>query len=154
MKWLAMVRAEPRTSRVWNLWLRDVRTGALTRLTNYSFGQTWNASWFPDSKLICYSHEDRLVVLDITTRAARIFESPQRGHLVRTPAVSPDGTRIIFQVHKDGVWLLDLTDGSLRRVLDDASAEEFSWDPRGSRVAYHSHRDGTWRIWLMTAPSA
>jgi WD40-like Beta Propeller Repeat len=153
MKWLAIVRGEPARPRVWNLWLREVRTGALTRLTNYRFGQTWNASWFPDSKLVCYSHEDQLVVLDITTRAARAFPSPRRGHLVRTPAVSPDGAMVIFQVHGDGVWLLDLSSGSMRRVLDDPSAEEFAWDPRGTRVAYHSRRDGSWRIWLMAVPT-
>jgi WD40-like Beta Propeller Repeat len=153
MKWLAIVRGEPARPHVWNLWLREVRTGALTRLTNYRFGQTWNASWFPDSKLVCYSHEDELVVLDITTGATRAFPSPRRGHLVRTPAVSPDGTMVIFQVHRDGVWLLDLSSGSMRRVLDDPSAEEFAWDPRGTRVAYHSRRDGSWRIWLMAVPT-
>ena len=154
MKWLALVRAEPKHPRVWNLWLQDLQSGALTRLTQHRFGQTWNASWFPDSKLVCYSHEDRLVVLDITTRRARVFPSPKRRQLVRTPAVSPDGTRIIFQVYKNGVWLLDLTNGSMRRVLDDTSAEEFAWDPRGEHVAYHSRRDGQWRLWMMTAPSA
>jgi WD40-like Beta Propeller Repeat len=153
MKWLAFVRGEPGHTRVWNLWLREIRTGAMKRLTNYRFGQTWNASWFPDSQLVCYSHEDRLVVLDITTRAARAFRSPRQGHLVRTPAVSPDGTLVLFQVYKDGVWLLDLSSGSMRRVLDDPSAEEFAWSPDGTRVAYHSHRDGSWRIWLMPAPA-
>jgi Tol biopolymer transport system component len=92
-------------------------------------------------------------VLDITTRAARAFRSPRQGHLVRTPAVSPDGTLVLFQVYKDGVWLLDLSSGSMRRVLDDPSAEEFAWSPDGARVAYHSHRDGSWRIWLMPAPA-
>jgi hypothetical protein len=154
MKWLALVRAEPARPRVWNLWLRDVRSGAMTRLTQHQVGQTWNASWFPDSRLVCYSHEDRLFVLDIATRRAREFQSPRRGRLVRTPAVSPDGTRIIFQVSGDGVWLLDLTNGTMRRILDDKSAEEFAWDPQGKHVAYHSHRDGRWRLWMMAAPSA
>jgi Tol biopolymer transport system component len=153
-KWMAFVRGEPTRPHVWNLWLREIRTGALTRLTNYSFGQTWNASWFPDSTRICYSHETALVVLNLTTRTARSFSSPLRGRLVRTPAVSPDGRRVIFQVHKDGVWLLDLANGAMRRVLDDPSAEEFAWDPHGTRIAYHSRRDGSWRIWLMPAPSA
>ena len=154
MKWLALVRAEPTRPRVWNLWLRDVRSGAMTRLTQYQLGQTWNASWFPDSRLVCYSHEDRLFVLDIVTRRAREFQSPRPGRLVRTPAVSPDGTRIIFQVSGDGVWLLDLTNGAMRRILDDTSAEEFAWDPQGKHVAYHSHRDGRWRLWMMATPSA
>ena len=153
MKWLAFVRGEPGHTRVWNLWLREIRTGAMKRLTNYRFGQTWNASWFPDSNRVCYSHENRLVVLDVTTGNTYAFRSPRPDRLVRTPAISPDGERVIFQVQKDGVWMLDLADGSMRRILDDPSAEEFSWSPDGTRVAYHSHRDGSWRIWLMPAPA-
>ncbi len=153
MKWLAFVRGEPGHNRVWNLWLREIRTGAMKRLTNYRFGQTWNASWFPDSNRVCYSHENRLVVLDVTTGNTFAFRSPRPDRLVRTPAIAPDGERVVFQVHKDGVWMLDLADGSMRRILDDPSAEEFSWSPDGTRVAYHSHRDGSWRIWLMPAPA-
>jgi hypothetical protein len=151
MKWLAFVRAETRHPRVWNLWIRDVRTGQLTRLTSYRFGQTWSASWFPDARRICYSHEDRLIVLDLLTRSSRTFRSPRPKHLVRTPAVSPDGRRVIFQVHHDGGWLLDVDTGRMRRVLDDETAEEFAWDPGGRRIAYHSRRGGRWQLWLMPA---
>ena len=70
--------------------------------------------------------------------------------MVRTPAVSPDGRQIVFQVFRDGVWMLDLATGTMHGVLDDPSAEEFAWDPSGRRIAYHSRRDGEWRIWLLT----
>jgi Tol biopolymer transport system component len=57
----------------------------------------------------------------------------------------------MFQVFRDGAWLLDLTTGSMQRALDDPSAEEFTWAPDGRRVAFHSRRNGEWGLWVMSA---
>ena len=149
MKTIAFVRGEPKNRKVWNLWQRDLASGAVTRLTNFRSGQVWGASWFADSHRYAYSHDDRLVIADRDGRALAAFSSPMRGRLLRTPAVSPDGSRIVFQVFRDGVWIVDVASGQMRRVLDDPTAEEFAWDPDGRHVAYHSRRDGQWRIWLM-----
>jgi Tol biopolymer transport system component len=149
---LAFVRAEPLRSSVWNLWMYTLAGGGLTRVTSHSIGQMWGASWFPDGERICYSHEDRLVVRELATGREQAFPSPVRRRLVRTPAVSPDGTRVVFQLRRDGIWLLELSDGIMRRLLEDPTAEEFSWHPSGDRIAYHSRRDGEWRIWVMSAP--
>jgi Tol biopolymer transport system component len=149
---LAFIKAEPDRARVWNLWLLDVVTGDLKRHTGFRSGQVWGASWFPDGRRIAYSHEDRLVLLDLQSGVDEILESPIKGRLVRTPAVSPDGRRIVFQVYRDGAWLLHLLDGRMRRVLDDPSAEEFAWAPDGRRIAYHSQRDGHWGLWVVTPP--
>jgi Tol biopolymer transport system component len=92
------------------------------------------------------------VVSDLTTGRGEIFPSPVAGRLVRTPAVSPEGGRVVFQVFRDGAWIVDLDSGAMRRILDDATAEEFAWHPLGHRVAYHSRKDGEWRIWV-TSPS-
>ena len=148
---LAFIKAEPDRARVWNLWLMNVATGELQRHTSFRNGQIWGASWFPNGYRLAYSHEDRLILLDLHSGADEIHESPVKGRLVRTPAVSPDGRRIVFQVYRDGVWMLDVATGATRRVLDDVTAEEFAWDPDGQRIAYHSRRDGQWRIWLMFA---
>lgn len=153
MRAMAFVRAEADRPHVWNLWRLDRATGQQTRVTNHRYGQTWGASWFPDSRRLCYSHEDRLVVLDTETGETRVFPSPLRGRLVRTPAVSPDGRRVAFQVIRNGVWLLDLNEGAMRRLIDDPSAEEFAWSPEGRRIAYHSRRTGEWRIWIAAAPA-
>ena len=149
---LAFVRAELGRARVWNLWLLDLASGEMRRLTFYRVGQMWGASWFPDGSRIAYSHETSLHVLDLSTGGGERFASPVRGRLPRTPAVSPQGDRIVFQVHGDGVWMLELADGSMRRILADPSAEEFAWHPSGGRLAYHSRLDGRWGIWIAAAP--
>jgi Tol biopolymer transport system component len=149
---LIFIRAEPDRPQVWNLWLLNFEAAEMRRLTAYRFGQTWTASWLPDGHRICFSHEDRLIVRDLDGHSIREYPTPVARSLVRTPAVSPDGRHVMFQVAGSGAWLLDLRDGSVHCVLSDPTAEEFAWSPDGRRVAFHSRRDGEWRIWLM-APS-
>jgi Tol biopolymer transport system component len=146
---LAFVKGETANPQVWNLWTTDLKTGATRRLTNHRYGQPWGGSWFPDGQRIAYSHEDRLIVLDLNSSSPRVYKTPVKGRLVRTPSVAPDGRRAIFQVRRDGAWLLDFKDGSMRRILSDPTAEEFTWAPDGTRVAYHSRQSGTWGVWVM-----
>jgi WD40-like Beta Propeller Repeat len=149
-EWLAYIRAEADNPSVWNLWVQSAAGGSARRVTTYRYGQTWAASWFPDDRRIAYSHEDTLMVMDLQTGEATRYRTPVKGQLVRTPAVSPDGMKIIFQVFRHGAWLLDLADGSMQRVLTDPTAEEFAWSPDGRRVAFHSRRDGQWGIYVLS----
>jgi Tol biopolymer transport system component len=149
---LAFLRAEPGRPGVWNLWLLDRDSGRQTRLTSFRRGQVWGGAWFGDGRRIAYSHEDRLLIQDLASGQVREFASPLPRRLVRTPAVSPDGRWIMFQVFRDGAWLLDVERGVMQRVLQDATAEEFAWSPDGRRVAYHSQRSGGWNLWTMAAP--
>jgi Tol biopolymer transport system component len=155
-KHLAYVRAETNHPNVWNLWLSSLDPSRADRgaylpaqrLTNFAYGQTWAASWFSDGRRICFSHEDTIVTLDLVSGRSQEFKSPVKGGLLRTPAVSPDGTKVIFQVFRHGAWILDLENGSMRCVLTDPSAEEFTWSPDGRRIAFHSRRDGEWGIYV------
>ena len=148
---LAFVRAEQDDPKVWNLWTVDLDSGETQRLTSNSTGQPWGGSWFPDGRRIAYSVDDHLIMHDLESGKDKVFTSPRKGQVVRTPAVSPDGRRVIFQIHRDGAWLLDLQDGSMRKVLADPTAEEYAWSPDGRRVAYHSRRSGQWGVWLMAS---
>ena len=148
---LTFVKAEPDRPRVWNLWVTDLETGESTRLTSHQVGQPWGAAWFPDGERIAYSHEDRLIVRTVDGRNEQVYPSPRKGRLLRTPAVSPDGRKVVFQLYRDGVWMLDLDDASMRRILSDPTAEEFTWAPDGRRLAYHSRKTGEWNVWLMAA---
>ena len=147
---LAFVRAEPDRTNVWNLWTLHLESGEMRQITRHSSGQPRGGSWFPDGR-IAYSHEDRLIVHDLETGAERAFPSPIKGRLVRSPAVSPDGRRIVFQVDRDGTWLLDFPGGRARRVLEDPTAEEYTWAPDGKRLAYYSRRTETWAVWVMAS---
>jgi hypothetical protein len=148
---LAFLRAEDDRPSVWNLWLLDLEAGEMTRLTRHKYGQVWGGAWFPDGRRLAYSHEDRLILLDVGSGRATSYASPIKGRLVRTPAVSPDGRWIIFQVFRDGAWLFNVETASMQRVLNDPSAEEFTWDPGGNRVAFHSRNRGGWGLWVMAA---
>ena len=150
-KRLAYIRAERGNPRVWNLWVQSLDERLPRRVTDYSYGQTWSASWFPDNRRICYTHEDKVVVRDLSTGQARQFASPIAGRLVRTPAVSPDGSKVVFQVFRNGAWLLDVGSGSMRRILSDPAAEEFAWAPGGDRIAFHTLRGGQWGIHIIAA---
>jgi hypothetical protein len=148
-EWLAYIRAEAGDSSVWNVWVQRAAGGNARRLTNYQSGSTSAASWFPDDRRIAYSHEDTLIVMDFQTGETTRYQAPVTGGTLRTPAVSPDGTRIIFQVFRRGAWLLHLADGARQRVLTDPTVEEFAWAPDGSRFAFHSRRDGQWGIYVL-----
>jgi dipeptidyl aminopeptidase/acylaminoacyl peptidase len=148
---LAFIRGTgPLPLDVWNLWTLDLSTGETRQITRNNIGQPWGGSWFPDGQHIAYSHETRLVIHDLENGTERAFDSPIKGRLVRTPAVSPDGRRVVFQVLRNGTWMLELRDGSMRRILDDPTAEEYTWSPDGRRMAYHSRRSGAWGVWVMS----
>jgi Tol biopolymer transport system component len=146
---VAFVRAEVDRASVWNIWIANVENGELERITDHDLGQPWGASWFPDGHRLAYSVEDRLMVADLDSGMARGYRSPRKGHLVRTPAVSPDGRQIVFQVQRDGVWLLDVERARMRKILTDATAEEFVWSPAGDAIAYHARTGGSYGLWRL-----
>ncbi len=151
---IAFVKAERARPRVWNVWIADLAGGRLSRVSRHAVGQTWAPSWFPAGDRLAYSVEDTLVIAHLGRGTAHVVRSPRPGRLVRTPAVSPDGRWIVFQVHRDGAWLLDVSTGRMRRVLDDGTAEEFAWSPDGRRVIYHTKRQGAWSLWQLVLPPA
>jgi hypothetical protein len=146
---LAFIKAQPDHPDVWNFWVADLESGGQRQVTFNSSGQPWGGSWFPDGRRIAYALDDAVIVHDLEDGSERTYRSPIAGRLVRAPAVSPDGRHIIFQVSRDGAWLLTLGSGSMRRVLDDPTAEDYSWAPDGHRVAFHSERSGGWGVWIL-----
>lgn len=59
------------------------------------------------------------------------------------PAVSPDGTRLVFASNRDGAWdlyLLDLTSGQVQRLTDTPEYDGSpSWSSDGQWIVYESY---------------
>jgi eukaryotic-like serine/threonine-protein kinase len=69
--------------------------------------------------------------------------------IVTTPALSPDGTKIVVDVRsgrqsaQSDIWLHDLTHGTTSRVTAGAPFAGFPvWSGNGSEIAYTTNRDG------------
>jgi hypothetical protein len=146
---LAMLRAEDRMSEVQNLWVLNLESGEERRLTQYRYGEMSPPSWFADGRRIAYAQEGRLFVMDTESGATRNYPSPIPGRSIPVLAPSPDNRHVAFGVLDNGVWLLDLHDASVRRVLDDPTVERLVWSPDGRRVAYYSRRARHWGVWVM-----
>ncbi|HXG92845.1 MAG TPA: amidohydrolase family protein [Blastocatellia bacterium] len=74
----------------------------------------------------------------------RIDDSPVvRARLIRWPAVSPDGKRLVFS-SLNKLWVMDLPSGTPKRLTDSTVGEFMpSWSPDGRYVAYVTwSRDG------------
>jgi eukaryotic-like serine/threonine-protein kinase len=96
------------------------------------------------------------VPLGGTSAAAARGRWLTRGSSVdRQPAVSPDGRWVISSSNRAGnldLWKLSLSDGSLRRVTEDAADD---WDPAftpdGRSILWSSSRSGHFEIWMCDA---
>src|SRR5947209_4918120 len=79
---------------------------------------------------------------------------PQRAAGITHPAISPDGTRVVFTALGD-LWLMSV-DGSAapRRLTNDAAVDtDAAWSPDGRSIAFASDRGGSMEIWIAESRS-
>lgn len=74
------------------------------------------------------------------------------------PALGPAGERVAFRSDRDGQWdlyVLDLADGSLRRLTDTEDYEGHpTWSPDGRWLAYEAYHRGDLDIWILPLDGA
>jgi len=70
------------------------------------------------------------------------------------PAISPDGSQVVFMSRREGQWdvyLINVDGSGLTRLTTDEAQDGIpTWSPDGSAIAFVSDRGGTWAIWVMT----
>ncbi len=80
---------------------------------------------------------------------------------VASPAISPDGRRLVYMVRLHDHWdlfLLDLETGQRTQLtrssgLAPRAADHVSpaWSPDGRFIVFFSNRDGAWKLYIMKA---
>lgn len=84
----------------------------------------------------------------VETAAGARWEAEAWGlheEIIEHPRVSPDGTRLVFYVHRKpatrGIWLLDFRSGRLVRISDHDDKHPV-WTPDGTRILFHHQTGG------------
>lgn len=141
------------------LYLYDVATKRERLLQG---GVRTGISWSPDGKRIYYARNTRhnphnslqfdLYVYDVAEEEETRLTYGRRA---MSPAVSPDGTRIVFTVTADGTSNLAMTDisgGGYRLLTTYLHGEQVynpRWSPAGDRIVFdYSVKDGRDIAWI------
>lgn len=71
------------------------------------------------------------------------------------PAISPDGTKIVFSSSRDGneeIYVMNADGtGQTRLTSDPAGDSTPAWSPDGTTIAFGSDRTGAWQIFTMAS---
>jgi len=95
------------------LWIVDLYSGAMRRLTNEHSASDWNPMWSPDATRIAFAsrrsgNPDIWLINSDGTGLVQLTDNPAADY---APTWSPDGAKIAFTSKRTGsneVWILDL----------------------------------------------
>ena len=115
-----------------------------------SFGPAWDPR---NDWRVLYSGDVSLVQLDLNQNSRVSFIEGTRD---RTPAFSPDGTRLALahRQPENDQWRIDVVNvdsGERLPLTFEGNNISPTWSPDGSQIAFLSDREGAWNIWVMNA---
>ncbi len=117
--------------------------------TGVSFG------WLPDNRhvVLAVAGQPSLYLADTRSGRFRLLGTTLRAPT--TPAVSPDGRRLLLTEPKEelDIVTLDLTTGEATTLIASDRTEMLpAWASNTNALVYVSDRSGPWEIWLRQEP--
>jgi WD40 repeat protein len=148
-----------------DLYLTDVRTGQLTRLTDDSYDDK-EPDFFLDGNAIVFTsdrpagdvddtsfHYGNYNIFRMELATGRITSITDTTGINTDPAISPDGNRICFVSDRNGIYNLyikELPDGETIPITDALSGcFSPSWSPSGDQIAFSGFKKAGFDIFLM-----
>lgn len=146
------------TGQAQDLWLVNVNTGALRRLTDCASGNACadqSAEWSPGGQTIVFDRS-------VTGHVASIYTvRPDGTHLTliaavagaQSPQWSPDGRNIAFQAN-NGIYTVNADGTQLTHLVAAGPlASAPSWSPDGTKLLYQSTTDAAQirQLWMINA---
>lgn len=120
--------------------------------------------WFPDGSQIAFVSTrdffDHIYVMD-ADGGNPSSRADEPGVYFNNPAVSTDGTRIVYsRVHsqavpksKGDIWVMNTNGFNKTRLTSTSTVDENSptWSQDSSQIAFMSDQDGDWDLFVMNA---
>jgi hypothetical protein len=139
------------------LWKVDARTGEVVRLGEGVEGLGGGIT--PDERGYVYvrvqGDTSNLMRLDLERGTEEPLTAFQDRRSLGAPAVSPEGSRIVFSLRTERGWNLALREstGSVRMLTED---DHFNYSPRwvdDDRLVFLREHEGRWQAHLLTLSS-
>lgn len=132
-----------------SLWSIPLPAGEPRRLGN---AVVQSADWFPDNRIIYAVGKDILIAENDASGSRKLASLPG---IVWNTVVSPDGTRVLFQVDTGGDSKWDTfemhADGTSVRQIRKAQGNEccFHWSWDGRYLLYSARTGKRWDLWAV-----
>ena len=118
-------------------------------------GKAYKAVWFPDAQKIAftYKEEGQSDIYTVNLDGAELKNITNSPYNEEAPAISPDGTRLLYSTNQDGnnnqeIYLMDLNTGETINMTQTPDWELIArWSSDGKAVYFGSNKEGNWELY-------
>lgn len=143
----------------WDIYKMTSDGKTIVRLTENPQQDAW-PWWTPDGQQIVFSSDRdgtwQIYMMDADgSNVRQLTRIADRTNLY--PAVSPDGTKIVFSsqvsaVNEGEIYAMSIDGSNLTRLTSTAALNNIpSWCPDSNKIVFESDRDGNSNIYMMNA---